>query len=52
MPDKSAKRIERLKVGPKGERSESSSNLLNPLDPGLRRGDDNLNYVRFWMDTN
>jgi hypothetical protein len=41
MPDKSAKRVERLKVGPKGEQSESSSNLLNSLGPGLRRGDDN-----------
>jgi hypothetical protein len=51
MPDKSAKRVERLKVGPKGERSESSSNSLNVMDPGLRRGDENLNYVRFWTNT-
>ncbi len=25
-------------------RMPESSYLLNPLDPGLRRGDDNLNY--------
>ncbi len=51
MPDKSAKCVGRLKVDPKGERSESSSNSLNSLDPGLRRGDGNLNYVRFWTNT-
>jgi hypothetical protein len=26
--------------------------LLNFLDPDLRRGDDKLNYARFWMNTN
>jgi len=35
-PDKSAQRVERLRVGPKGARSEPSM-LLNFLDPGFRR---------------
>jgi hypothetical protein len=35
-PDKSAKRVERLKVGPKGERSESSRNTATIKQSGSR----------------